>query len=157
VLAVLKNGALSKISLNFFDRMPVDSQMVGHIGHRHVPAQLLHVPLEPLGVSPIRPGKADLHLTGDPTSQAEHPLNGKLDHGTPQTNGHRQESPQNRSLLLDVGAPAGGTAKAPWILTDLKDRPSLLETSMDVMHSAFRNAKTVVEYACGHAFLAFSD
>ena len=65
--------------LDLFDRMPTDSQMMSHIRHGHVFRELQDVSLEPLRVSAIRLGKADLHLPSHPTSQTEHPLDGKLD------------------------------------------------------------------------------
>jgi hypothetical protein len=42
-------------------------------------------------------------------------------------------------------------------LADPKDSLSRLKTSMNVMDSPSRDTKTVVQYASGHAFLAFSD
>jgi len=143
--------------LDLFDRMPADPQTASHIRHGHVFREVQHIPLKALGIPAIRFGKADLHLPSQPANQTQHPLDGKLDDRRSQSDRKSHESPKDRSLLPNPSAPTGGTRKGCRVLTDPKDRPSLIESGPDMMNPTSRDSKTMIQYAGGHDFLAFSD
>ena len=105
----------------------------------------------------IRLGKPDLYLSGHPKSQANHPLDWKLDNRRSQANGKRHETPNHRSLLLDLPTPTHGKLKSHRIWTNPENCPSFFKAAMYMMDSPSRDPKTVIQYARGHAFLAFSD
>ena len=86
----------------------------------------------------------------DPADQAEHSLDGKLDNSRSQTNGKGHEPAKYSPFLHDLPTPTSGTLKGPGVLTDSKDCPSLLETSMNVMHSSSCDPETMIDYARGH-------
>jgi len=50
-----------------------------------------------------------------------------------------------------------GTLKGRGVFSDPENRLSLLETAMDMMDASPGDPKTVIQYARGHAFPAFSD
>jgi hypothetical protein len=143
--------------LDILNRVPTDSQMMSHVCHGHVFAQIPDIALEALGISAIRLSKPSLHLPRDSTVQTEDSLNGKLDNSAPQTNRKSDEPPDYFSFLHDSPTPAYGTCQGCMILTYSKDRPAILETSMNVTHSTSSDPKAVIKYACGHDFLAFQD
>jgi len=143
--------------LDLLDRMPIDPQMASDIRHGHVFREFQDIPLKALGVSPVRVGKLDLYLPSHPTGQAVYPLNGKLDNGRSKTNGKRYEPAKHGSLPLHLPAPTKGTLKGRGVFSDSENRFSLLETTMDMMDAASGDPKTVIQYARGHAFSAFSD
>src|SRR5208283_3679994 len=150
-------GALKVPFLDLFDRMPTDSQMTSHMRHGHVLRQLQDVSLKPLRASAIRLGKPDLYLPSDPAGQAEHSLDGELDNRRSQTNGKGHEPAKHSPFLHDLPTPTSRTLKGTGVLTNSKDGPSFLETSVNMMHTPSCDPETVIDYARGHDFLVFSD
>jgi hypothetical protein len=143
--------------LDILDRVPTDSQVVSHIPHGHVPAQLQHVPLESPRVSPIRVGKGDICLPKRPTDETPQSLNAPLDQGGTQTDGQRHPGTQDGTLLLHRSTPAMGTLKRRGVLINSENRPALLEPRVHMMDSPPHYPKTVIQYTRGHDLLAFSD
>ena len=150
-------SAAQMLPQDLFDGMPIDSHMTSHVRHGHVSGEFQHVSLEAFRVSPARFGKADRYLSSQPTSQTEHPLDRKFDDRWSESNGERPEPPKNRPFLHDLSTPTSRTPEGRWILTNPKNRLSLLEASMNIVDSTSCNPETVVQYPCGHDFLAFSD
>jgi hypothetical protein len=143
--------------LNLLHRMPSDSQVMSHILYRHMPGKLKHISLEASRVSPIGICKRNLHLTNCPAGQTKQALNGPLNEGGTQTYGKRPPQARNRPFLLHVATPTMRTSVGRRVLLDSENRAAFLKPRTNIMDSPPNNPKTVIQYARGHGFLAFSD
>jgi hypothetical protein len=148
---------LQESLLDLFDRMPTDSQVLSHILHGHVSGEFQDVAVERPGVPPVRIGERDARLPRHATAQAMQPLNEALNQGRTQTDRESLPHTQYRPLLLHGSTPTTGTRKRRGVLVDPEHGTAFLKSRMDMVDSSPHDPKTVVEYARGHGFLAFSD
>jgi hypothetical protein len=131
--------------------------MVSHILHGHVSGKLQDVTLERPRVSSVRICERDFGLPSHATAQTKQPLNEALDQGRTQTDRECHPHTPHRALLLHRPTPTTGTFERRGVLIDSEHGTALLKSRMHVVDSSTHDAKTVIEYARGHDFLAFSD
>lgn len=137
--------------------MPAHPHVCRHSLDGRMLQEFQDVPLESLCISFAFIGELDPHLADGITIRAQYPTNGKLKNSRSQTNGKRPEPPEYGSLFLDLMASASRTLIRPGILINPKSGPAFLKTGVNIPIPASRNTKTVIQYARGHDFLAFSD
>jgi len=134
--------------LDFFDHVPTNAHMAGHVLDGHMSRQIQDIAFKRLGVGPSRLGKANGRLANGSAVLARQPGNSPFQLDPLVSDRHRTKPPHNHPLPPNVLRATGRTATGLHLALDRKDHTpcSILRSHVTVV----TNPKPMVQQARGH-------
>ena len=135
--------------VDFLDRIPTDSEVIGNILDCRMPRKFDDMSFKCSGICPFWIGEAKVDLPDGLTLSTRHPRNPQSDIDLLSPNRQGVKNSHDSTSATDIPAMTTGAAESMIFLGDRKGNRPLLIFRVDVSISV--NAKYMVQYACGHA------